>query len=200
MATLITPTGRTLDVTVDGPDEAGRVFYTVARVGGTKVGTFTIGPDDTHIDGEGGVCVSYGRAPLRHHGRGDLPEAPVLFGVTLAGLAVFRPSSMRAARYPSSWLVCRRTVDQHRTAYVPEGTHARAADIVRALVEDWEARDDNDALWAAHVRHLAPGRLASLTRRADDLRRDIAKLQSELAQVLAEADVQAALIDPGAAP
>lgn len=139
------------------PDYAtGRVFYTVPRVG-----LFTFEPGQS-VDGWRDdplrVHMTYGRAPLTwHNGYLPLPDAPVLYGITLVGAAVFTVDPE-----PSTWgFPCRRSTGSCTSTSVPPRTASRARSIALALSADWMDRPDRQRLLDAHSLWKAPGRLAS---------------------------------------
>lgn len=134
----------------------GRVFYTVPRVG-----TFTLEPGQD-LDGwrDDPLCVhmTYGRAPLTwHSGYAPLPDAPVLYGITLVGAAVFGTDPE-----PPTWgFPCRRSTGPYTATSVPPRTAQRARAIALELAGDWLARPDRGRLLDAHRMWKAPARLAA---------------------------------------
>ncbi|GAB1646878.1 hypothetical protein [Krasilnikovia sp. MM14-A1259] len=172
---VMTAAGRRLAFTAT-PDEYGRVVYQVA-----KVGAFTVEPDaySRAPDDDTGrrVYLRYGRVdgPIPFYRDQDLPDAPVVCTVVLAGGATFGVE--RLDEPGGRWLsVCR-----VGGADAPDGTRRRTADIVRALVTDWLARDDHEELRGFHAWHLAPSRIADAGHNIDRLHRVIAPRMSELA-------------------
>lgn len=188
---VTTHTERRLVVEDQVAAEHGRVAYRVDRVG-----TFTLYRDPlTYGAGRDapGLRCTYGLdlEPVWHHGTEPLPEAPVVFGVTLVGATVFDPDR----RQPESpwWLVVRRPVDRFRSERAPERTCARVSEIVGALTEHYLGRADRFALEHAQAVSLAPGRLREHERHLADLDRRIAALRQERDQETARAQVQAVL-------
>lgn len=142
-------------------DARGRVLYR------TKVGVFTVEPttgpdlyrDDPHL-----VKVWYGTAPDGwHNGQHPLPDAPVIFRVTLLGAAVFNPDKLADPAWHSHGLPVRR----EGGGQAPSGTRRAVGAILRDILTDWRARPDLDELRAAHARFEAPARLASARRALD---------------------------------
>lgn len=190
---LTTWTGRELRTTVEVDWSRGRVFYTVGRVG-----TFTFERDlFGNTDGRAATLhVFYGR----HEGEGypydQLPEPPVVFGVTLKGACGFNPEKLVQEPEHGHYMW---RVDRAEGCEAPAGTRKRVHEICSALVTHYLTRDEYEAVEQARARYLAPARLRKHPDRINDLRGQIAALQADLAVELAGADVEAAMTMNGVA-
>lgn len=193
--------------------DSGRVEFDVDRVG-----TFTLAfgssgypydCDDQRLE------VAYGRWDDEESaGRlRELPDAPVINGVRLAGGSFFDPNQalahLRDLDDPwCGWLSVYRRRDGH-SEMVPWRTKDRVVFIVARLVEAFLDRDDVAELLAAHRAHHAPARIA---RHRENLRavgveirewlRRQALEESQLQRQLGFADLSRdeAVADPGSPP
>jgi hypothetical protein len=200
---LTTPAeGRPIDVTDEVDADMGRVVYRVAGIG-----AFTIerDPNGYSVDPARDYALhcTYGvlTGPRLIYGRGALPEAPVMFGITIGGAAVFSPSRFteETNRYGRPWrwsLPMQRATEHECRGSVPQRTSDRVSDIVGALTLHYLDRPDREDIEHIQAVRLAPSRLnahtstiARLTEQIDDL---IAKRTHECAL----ADVQAAYLAP----
>jgi hypothetical protein len=187
---MTTASGRTLQVEIEPDPRLGRVYYTV-----DKVGTFTIGWDAHGPTPDANLHVWWGRWDsdrYHHHGYEPLPEAPVFYGITLVGAAVFHPDKVDEDR--AWWLPARRSLGQFRSESVPDGTQARAWDALRPLARDFLGRDDRGALLAAHQILHAPRRRTDLNRQIDALQAEIVERQDRLEALQAARARQDALL------
>lgn len=147
--------------------DLGRVEYTVSGIG---VFTLSYGAS-RYPHGEDGeyLEVAYGRWTSPRLPRRDqaLEDAPVLYRVQLLGAAVVDVGDVLAHLaddQPSPWwLIAHRSVNRRgwaETECIPDGTRAKAAQIVAALAEDFLDRPDAADLLKAHRRAHAPHRLS----------------------------------------
>jgi hypothetical protein len=180
-----------LDVTNEVTAE-GRVIYRVA-----KVGAFTFERDSSTSDPERmtNVQCTYGAltGPRAFYGRDPLPESPVVNGVTITAAAVFGPDWFtNPLRHPWATLPMQRGGDDRRP--VPDATQRRVTDVVGALTAHHLARPDLAEVDHAQQVRLAPGRLSVHQRTIESLRWEISSLELRLAEEIAKADAQAALL------
>jgi hypothetical protein len=128
--------------------DTGEAVYRVAGVG-----AFTLGWDPNHLPdadpapGEERLRVSYGIGP-RSFVR---DEAPVLFGVTLAGEEFFLRS-----RVPEGLRLRPYRLVINAPVRVAKGTARRTSAIVTALARHWLAQPWTPDLRRAHEHHNAP--------------------------------------------
>jgi hypothetical protein len=204
---LDTLPGRALRVTTEVDWKYGRVFYVV-----DKVGTFTIerdqyGSTDARADT---LYIHYGRYDTEWRSFDDepLPEAPVLYGITLTSFCGFGQEKFTNAQ-PGGWYqwpVRRVRAESGQPSWslrdsstVPDGTRKRVYEICGVITLDYLARSDYHAIERARAAHLAPGRLRHHTKRIAELRAQIGKAQAELDRELLIADQVAAMTAPVAA-
>lgn len=181
--------GRRHKVTTEVLWEIGAVVYVV-----DKVGTFTV-IRDIYSSGSDTLHILYGRydGTRVHWGNNPMPEAPVLFGITLVGGAGFDPAKFTDPNWSRSWgWPCHR----ESGGSAPAATCHRAEEYCRAITLDYLARDDYAAIERARAVYSAPTRLHQLGRDIDDVRGEIATRQAKLAALLAEADSVAAFTEP----
>ncbi|WP_431976042.1 hypothetical protein [Micromonospora haikouensis] len=173
VTTITTTGGRKLSFTTT-PDEYGRVVYTVE-----KIGTFTIQPANRYVRDEPSVQVVFGRleGPIRYFYSDKLPDRPVICQIELGGAPIFRPSQMDP-KCPYGWMTVRRATTGTQA---PAATAKRTADIVHALVNHWQARDDLDELIGYQDWHLAPERRAGHLKQIKRLNGEVEKLLTQLA-------------------
>jgi hypothetical protein len=141
--------GPALEVTEFADFDTGQAVYRVAGIG-----AFTLGWDPDHHPeaGQGPMDevlqVAYGTGPLGFH----MDEAPVLFGVTLAGTESFTRTAIDVGnlRLRPYRLIISAPVR------VPKGTARRASAIVSVLARHWLAQPWTPELRRAHEHHCAP--------------------------------------------
>lgn len=130
----------------------------------TRIGTFTFDwdptfqhdPEDPHAQDH--LRVTYGTGTdFRWHP--PMPDAPVLFGITLAGQETFSSTALTDNRLH---------LRPHRMihtapAYAPVGARRRTNEIVHALATHWLAQPWTPDLRRAHDHHHAPQTLATIS-------------------------------------
>ncbi|MFI1563825.1 hypothetical protein ACH4ZX_12330 [Streptomyces sp. NPDC020490] len=149
MLTLTVGDGPALEATEFADFDTGQAVYRV-----TDVGAFTLGWDpDHHPEADQDpmeeiLQVAYGTGPLGF----QMDEAPVLFGVTLAGAESFPRSALVAGdlRLRPHRLIISAPV------HAPRGTARRASAIVSALARHWLTQPWTPELRRAHEHHCAP--------------------------------------------
>ncbi|MCX5070781.1 hypothetical protein OOJ91_33595 [Micromonospora lupini] len=183
--TTTTAGGRKLSFTTT-PDEYGRVVYAVEGIG-----TFTIQPANRYVRDEPSVQVVFGllEGQIRYFYNEELPDRPVICQVELGGAPTFRPSQMDPKR-PYGWMTVRRAAGGR----APEATAKRTADVVHALVNHWQAREDLDELIGYQDWHLAPGRRAGHLQQIKRLTDEVEKLLAQLADQHRGLAVQRAIL------
>ncbi|KUN57621.1 hypothetical protein AQJ46_47020 [Streptomyces canus] len=173
--TLKTAAGRyyTAEVSIG---EHGEAVYDVKRVGqmgAFPVGTFVIHPDyHAFPEVDGLVNIQFGGgSPTDRHQRTNVPvlgsaSLPYVVGHQLVNPAdlvdetsVFRLRDLAGASTGTGTSAGGATLN----------TSARTADLVTALVRNWQARDDYDQLTATYTATLAPQRAEAIAKKADDL-------------------------------
>ncbi len=170
-----------VDVDTDGK---GRTFYAVERIG-----TFTVGLVRHEVD-NGRVQVDYGRVTTWTSGYRLADEHPVVHRVPLIGSAVFSPERMTAPDVARDgyWLACRRPTGDYTAESVSAATRAATADIVRALVEHWQA-DPETALRIAETGHVeGPRRILEAFDVVEGLDSEIDALRQRRAEAQAEVE------------
>lgn len=153
MLTFTVGDGPALEVTEFADFDTGRAVYRV-----TGVGAFTLGWDpDHHPEADQDpmnevLQVAYGTGPLGFR----MNEAPVLFGITLAGTESFTRTALDtdAVRLRPYRLIVSAPVR------VPKGTARRASGIVSAVARHWLAQPWTPELRRAHQHHHAPHSLS----------------------------------------
>lgn len=149
MLTFTVGNGPALEVAEFADFDTGRAVYRV-----TDIGAFTLGWDpDRHPEADQDpmeeiLQVAYGTGPLGF----QMNEAPVLFGVTLAGTESFS----RAALTSDNLRLRPHRLIIGAPVRVPNGTARRASAIVSALARHWLARPWTAELRRAHEHHCAP--------------------------------------------
>jgi hypothetical protein len=129
----------------------GRVYYTVDRVG-----VFTLEPNPYQDDGS--ILVSHGRgSAYLTSSYKNLPEAPVIYGITLLGGSVYNPDRDKAN--PWARITVRRLTDRYTGQSVPDATRRRTEAIIEVLAGDWLQRPDLPLLKAAAQCQLLPARI-----------------------------------------
>ncbi|MBM0201870.1 hypothetical protein JNW90_01205 [Micromonospora sp. STR1s_5] len=173
VTTITTTGGRKLSFTTT-PDEYGRVVYAVEGIG-----TFTIQPENRYVRDEPSVQVVFGRleGPIRYFYSDKLPDRPVICQVELGGAPIFRPSQMDP-KHPYGWMTVRRAAGTQ----APAATAKRTADVVHALVNHWQAREDLDELISYQDWHLAPERRAGHLQQIKRLNGEVETLLAQLTE------------------
>jgi hypothetical protein len=141
--------GPALEATEYADFDTGQAVYRV-----TGIGAFTLGWDpDHHPEADQDpmketLQVAYGTGPLGFR----MDEAPVLYGVTLAGTESFTRAGLDAGalRLRPYRLIISAPVR------APKGTAHRASAIVTALARHWLAQPWTPELRRAHEHHCAP--------------------------------------------
>ncbi|MEW2303800.1 hypothetical protein AB0958_28180 [Streptomyces sp. NPDC006655] len=152
MLTFTVGSGPALEVTEFADFDTGQAVYRV-----TGIGAFTLGWDpDHHPEADQDplqeiLQVAYGTGPLGFR----MAEAPVIFGITLAGAEPFTRTALdaRALRLRPYRLIVSAPVR------VPKGTARRTSEIVSALARHWLAQPWTPELRRAHEHHCAPDSL-----------------------------------------
>lgn len=192
---LATESGRALSVTSEVLWDLGRVVYVV-----DKVGTFTMERDEygRTDDRARALHVHYGRHDGEDWYSGDepLPDAPVVFGITITGGATYPEERFTDPAYRPSWYWPARRARSAGGGAVPTRTAGRVEAIVRVLTLDYITRPDYDAIEHARAQYLAPTRLRKHHSRITELREQVARFTVELDRELRLADVQAAITEP----
>lgn len=195
--------GRRLSYTSEVLWDLGRVVYVVDRIGSFTIERWPYGYPERSTD----LAVWYGRNDHDGYVSGDkpLPEAPVVFGITICGAAVFSedrftdPALAEDLTKPWRALNVQRQVRERPfplSTSAPDGTRVRVTGIVGVLVLDYLAREDRPAIDRAHQVRCAPDRLRGHQRTITGLRTQMAEIQAQLDRELALADAQAALTAP----
>ena len=142
----------------------GRTAYQVTAP--HLAGTFTIGPEWVANDDDldtidvipQGIDVEYGDEAHTHRsyrGYRTLPDAPVVYGIEVAGGNTYTAEQIAASRIRSGgW----RRTGPHTSEQLPTKSQARLTAVVRALVDHWTARADVEDLRRISARVCAPGR------------------------------------------
>ncbi|WP_316749291.1 hypothetical protein [Streptomyces herbicida] len=193
MLTFTVGSGPALEVTEFADFDTGQAVYRV-----TGIGAFTLGWDpDHHPEAdqdpmEEVLQVAYGTGPAGFH----MDEAPVLFGVTLAGTENFTRTALNASalRLRPYRLIISAPVR------VPKGTARRAADIVSALARHWLAQPWTPELRRAHEHHCAPhslNRYGGLIAQHEERMR---RLREDHAYYIERADRATAILQAGPVP
>ncbi|WNM34958.1 hypothetical protein RKE30_33595 [Streptomyces sp. Li-HN-5-11] len=141
--------GPALEATEYADFDTGQAVYRV-----TGIGAFTLGWDSDHHPEadqdsmEETLQVAYGTGPLGFR----MDEAPVLYGVTLAGTESFTraPLDAGALQLHPNRLIISAPVRALR------GTARRASAIVSTLARHWLAQPWTAELRRAHEHHCAP--------------------------------------------
>ncbi|MGC9539949.1 hypothetical protein [Streptomyces sp. UG1] len=149
MLTFTIDGGPALEAAEFADFDTGQAVYRV-----TGIGAFTLGWDpDHHPEADQDpmaeiLHVAYGTGPIGF----QMDEAPVLFGVTLAGTESFARAGLDAGtvRLRPYRLIISAPVR------VPKGTARRASAIVSALARHWLDQPWTPELRRAHERHCAP--------------------------------------------
>jgi hypothetical protein len=144
--------GPALEVAEYADFDTGQAVYRV-----TGIGAFTLGWDPDHHPGSEQnsmaetLRVAYGTGP---HGL-RMDEAPVLYGIALAGTESFTRTALGAGavRLRPYHLIVSAPVR------VPKSTARRASAIVSALAGHWLAQPWTPELRRAHEHHCAPDSL-----------------------------------------
>lgn len=200
---LTTPQGRVLDVTDEVQADMGRVVYRVAGVGAFTLEREAFGYPARRDN----IECTYGvlTGDRRFYGRGPLPEAPVVFGITIGGGAVFNPDRFtdpdrKDDRGCRAWWgnlpAQRAPEDGSYGGSVPDGTGKRLTDILGALTLHYLDRPDRPAIEHAQAVRFAGQRLATHQREIDRLREEIVEREAALVREMELADVQARLVQP----
>ncbi|MFY1677413.1 hypothetical protein [Streptomyces sp. WMMC905] len=152
MLTFTVGSGPALEVAEYADFDTGQAVYRV-----TGIGTFTLGWDpDHHPEADKDpmeeiLHVAYGSGPLGF----QMDEAPVLFGLTLAGTESFT----RAALVSGDLRLRPYRLIISAPVRAPKGTARRATAIVSALARHWLAQPWAPELRRAHEHHCAPSSL-----------------------------------------
>ncbi|WP_328769464.1 hypothetical protein [Streptomyces sp. NBC_00286] len=149
MLTFTVGSGPALEVAEFADFDTGQAVYRV-----TDIGAFTLGwepdrhPEAVQDPMEEILQVAYGTGPYGFR----MDEAPVLFGVTLAGTESFPRTALDAGalRLRPYRLIISAPVR------APKGTARRTTAIVAALARHWLAQPWTPELRRAHEHHCAP--------------------------------------------
>lgn len=149
MLTFTVGGGPALEVAEFADFDTGQAVYRI-----TGIGAFTLGWDpDHHPEADQDplaeiLQVAYGTGPLGF----QMDEAPVLFGITLAGTESFTRAALDAGvlRLRPYRLIVSAPVR------APKGTARRASSIVSALARHWLTQPWTPELRRAHEHHCAP--------------------------------------------
>lgn len=193
MLTFTTSSGPTLEAAEFADFDTGQAIYRV-----TGIGAFTLGWDpDHHPEADQDpteeiLQVAYGTGPRSFH----MNEAPVLFGVTLAGTESFTRTALDAGalRLRPYRLIISAPV------HVPKGTARRTSAIVTALARHWLSQPWTPELRRAHEHHCAPhslNRYSGLIAQHEDRMR---RLREDHAYYLQRADRATAILQAGPVP
>ncbi|MDQ8707843.1 hypothetical protein RCO28_36050 [Streptomyces sp. LHD-70] len=177
MLTFTVGSGPALEVAEFADFTTGCALYRVDRVG-----TFTLDWDSGHHndpedpDAVELLRVTYGAGTdFRWHP--PMPDAPVLFGITLAGQEPFtrgalgrNPMNLRPHRMIST-----------APAYAPVGVRRRTNAIVHTLVDHWLDQPWTPDLRRAHAHHHAPHTLATYSTRLANTEQRFQDLEREQA-------------------
>lgn len=202
---LTTPhEGREIDVTDEVLWDMGRVVYRVAGVGAFTIQRdpygYSVDPTRRCLQCTYGVYTSDRYNSYR---QGALPEAPVMFGITIGAAAVYGDDRFveeideRTGR--PRWrapLPMQRATEHETRGTVPDKTAARITDIVGALTMEYLTRPDREAIEHVQAVRLAPGRLNEHLREINGIVEEMSKLQEKLDHERRLADAQAALTMP----
>lgn len=193
MLTFTTGSGPALEAAEFADFDTGQAVYRA-----TGIGAFTLGWDpDHHPEADQDpmeeiLQVSYGTGPLGF----TMDEAPVLFGVTLAGTESFTRTALDAGalRLRPYRLIISALVR------VPKGTARRTSVIVAALARHWLAQPWAPELRRAHEHHCAShslNRYGGLIAQHEDRMR---RLREDHAYYLQRADRATAILQAGPVP
>ncbi|MER5223856.1 hypothetical protein [Streptomyces flaveus] len=193
MLTFTVGGGPALEAAEFADFDTGQAIYRV-----TGIGAFTLGWDpDHHPEADQNpmeeiLHVTYGTGPHSF----NMNEAPVLFGVTLAGAESFTRTALDAGvlRLRPYRLIISAPV------HVPKGTARRTSAIVAALARHWLAQPWTRELRRAHEHHRAPhslNRYSGLIAQHEDRMR---RLREAHTYYLQRADRATAILQAGPVP
>ncbi|MET9964816.1 hypothetical protein ABZZ80_02510 [Streptomyces sp. NPDC006356] len=196
MLTFTVGTGAALEVAEYADFTTGSALYRV-----TRVGTFTFDWDPSHhIDPE----VPHDQEHLRvTYGAGTtcrsyptLPDAPVMFGLTLVGQETFTMAALDTDP------LCLRPFRLVATApaYAPAGPRRRTNEIVRALARHWLTQPWAPELRRAHEHHWARHTLAVFNTNLEDVEQRFKKLEQDRAFYSDVIDRASTALDSGPVP
>lgn len=190
MLTFITGPGAAPRSATEFADfDTGQAIYRV-----TGIGAFTLGWDPLHAEAdvppaEEILQVAFGAGTFSW----DMPEAPVLFGVILAGRDTFTRSQLEARELrlrPHRFLLSAHV-------RVPSGTARRASAIVRALASHWLAQTWTADLRRAHEHHCAPHSLSRYAHHVADHEQQMERLRAHHAFAIDRAERAARILQAG---
>lgn len=173
--------------------DTGQAVYRI-----TGIGAFTLGwhpdwhPDADHSPTEEILQVAYGTGPVGF----DMTEAPVLFGVTLAGSESFPRRTVDTGQLrlrPYRLLVT-------APARAPKGTARRATEIVDALLRHWLTQPWTPELRRAHEHHSAPRSLNRYGGLIAEYEQRMERLHRDHAYYIARADRATEILQAGPVP
>ncbi|MFD3926563.1 hypothetical protein [Streptomyces sp. NPDC058614] len=173
--------------------DTGQAVYRI-----TGIGAFTLGwnpgwyPDADHPPTEEILQVAYGTGPAGF----DMTEAPVLFGVTLAGCESFPRRTVDTGQLRLR--PCRLLVTA--PVRVPNATARRATEIVNALLRHWLTQPWTPELRRAHELHCAPRALSRYGGLIAEYEQRMERLRRDHAYYIARADRATAVLQAGPIP
>lgn len=178
---------RSIDYTTTTDLVHGAIRYTVLGVGPITLCPVTVHGSD-QIDPQR-VHVTFG--PRVEGYNSSSAEHPAVFGVLLGGGAVIQTNPNPDDPYHDFYV--------HRAGkgLAPEKTAARTRGIVRVLVADYTKNPDRSRIETAHLLAHAPRVIADCnhliavqTKRADELRRDLAAAERLTERTLTLIDLE----------
>lgn len=193
MPSFTVSNGPVLEATVYADFDTGQTVYRI-----TGIGAFTLGWDpDHHPEAdqdplEEVLQVAYGTGPLGF----QMDEAPVLFGVTLAGSESFTRAALDAGclRLRPYRLIISAPVR------APKGTACRASAIVSTLARHWLAQPWALELRRAHEHHCAPHSLSRYSGLIAQHEERMRRLREDHAYYIQRAERATAILQAGLVP
>ncbi|MFI1735245.1 hypothetical protein ACH40E_39705 [Streptomyces acidicola] len=193
MLTFTVGGGPALAVAEFADFDIGQAVYRV-----TDIGAFTLGWEpDRHPEADQDpmeeiLQVAYGTGPLGF----QMDEAPVLFGVTLAGAESFTRVALAAdnLRLRPYRLIISAPVR------VPNSTARRASAIVSALARHWLAQHWTPQLRRAHEHHCAPHSLNRYSGLIAEHEERMQRLREDRAYHIQRAERATAILQAGPVP
>ncbi|GAA2656589.1 hypothetical protein GCM10010307_70320 [Streptomyces vastus] len=193
MLTFTVGSGPALEVAEFADFDTGQATYRV-----TDIGAFTLGWDpDRHPEADQDpmeeiLHVAYGTGPHSF----QMDEAPVLFGVMLAGTESFTRTALEAGalRLRPYRLIISAPVR------APKGTARRTTAIVAALARHWLAQPWTPELRRAHEHHCAPHSLNRYSGLIAQHEERLRRLREHHAYYLQRAERATAILQAGPVP
>ncbi|WP_149183347.1 hypothetical protein [Streptomyces sp. TRM49041] len=193
MPSFTVGSGPALEASAYADFGTGQVVYRI-----TDIGAFTLGWDpDHHPEADQDpmeeiLHVAYGTGPFGF----QMDEAPVLFGITIAGTESFTRATLTAGtlRLRPYRLIISAPVR------VPKGTARRASAIVSALARHWLAQPWTPDLRRAHEHHCAPRSLSRYGGLIAQHEERMRRLREDHAYYIQRADRATAILQAGPVP